>query len=255
MSEPIPHPSGHYRFLPGIDPYSCGVIAEPGFEIVRVTLQEWLPWRTGFERIDQWLAERSTPRAQLCALELRSSEPFTMQGFIEFNQAYCALLEAWGLFVQGANPVARTNVCPLGLEFPEPVLYAFSAIQPLAPQTTPASRPTFIVAGAGELRDGILQSDRIIRRGDLSPEALAKKAAYVCQVMQERLFGLGASWRDVTALDAYTIHPLDALLSSQLIPSLPAIRQRGLTWHFTRPPVREIEFEMDLRGVARELIL
>lgn len=33
------HPAGNYRFLPGIAPCSCGVVASPGFEIVQVTLQ------------------------------------------------------------------------------------------------------------------------------------------------------------------------------------------------------------------------
>jgi hypothetical protein len=29
----------------------------------------------------------------------------------------------------------------------------------------------------------------------------------------------------------------------------------GLTWHFCRPPVVELDYEMDVRGVARELVL
>jgi len=28
----------------------------------------------------------------------------------------------------------------------------------------------------------------------------------------------------------------------------------GVTWHFTRPPIVSIEFEMDLRGCAREMV-
>ena len=37
------NPKGGYRFLPGIEPYSSGVIAEPGFEIVHVTLSSPVP--------------------------------------------------------------------------------------------------------------------------------------------------------------------------------------------------------------------
>ena len=48
----IAHPKGHYHFLQGIDPYSCGIIADPGYEIIHVTLAEALPWRAGFERVD-----------------------------------------------------------------------------------------------------------------------------------------------------------------------------------------------------------
>ena len=39
------NPQGHYRFLKGIAPYSCGVIADEGFEIVHVTLATPPPWR------------------------------------------------------------------------------------------------------------------------------------------------------------------------------------------------------------------
>jgi hypothetical protein len=29
----------------------------------------------------------------------------------------------------------------------------------------------------------------------------------------------------------------------------------GLTWHFARPPVIELEYEMDCRGVRRERVV
>jgi hypothetical protein len=31
--------------------------------------------------------------------------------------------------------------------------------------------------------------------------------------------------------------------------------RNGLTWHFARPPVRDLEYEMDCRGVATERVL
>jgi hypothetical protein len=251
MSQPIAHPTGHYRFLPGIAPYSCGVIAQAGFQIVRVTLQESLPWRTGFAVIDGWLAQQQLPRTQLCAVELRSPAPFSMQGFIDFNRDYCAILEQWGVYVAGQNPIARTNVCPTELSADEPHLHAFSVVQPQAVSPS-VVRPTFIVAGAGELRDGLLEADRIIARGDTSPSAIASKATYVVQVMQQRLAGLGATWADVTAVDAYTVHSLAPVYENLLLAELPALHRTGLTWQWARPPVVDIEFEMDLRGVALE---
>jgi hypothetical protein len=30
---------------------------------------------------------------------------------------------------------------------------------------------------------------------------------------------------------------------------------KGLTWHYARPPVEALEFEMDVRGVAVERVL
>ena len=31
--------------------------------------------------------------------------------------------------------------------------------------------------------------------------------------------------------------------------------QLGVHWHYSYPPVHDIEFEMDLRGVVKELII
>ena len=251
MTGLIAHPIGHYRFLPGIAPYSCGVVADSGWEMVHVTLQIPLPWRDGFAWVDRFLREQGRHRAELCAMELRSPKPFTMQGFIEFNRGYCAVLEEWGVFVDGQNPVARTNVCPIALDVSEPVLHAFSFVRPNAA----LSRRTFIVAGAGELKEGTLVTDGILRRGEVSPDAIAEKARYVCSVMSERLRGLGAEWEQVTAVNIYTLHSFQPLMESLLLQSLPAARRLGVYWHYTRPPVIDIEFEMDLHGVATQWVL
>ena len=175
-----------------------------------------------------------------------------MQGFIEFNRGYCAVLEQWGVFVDGQNPIARTNVCPLALEASEPVIHGFSFVRP---NSTLQRRRTFIVAGAGELKEGTLVTDGILRRGEISPEAVAEKARYVCNVMAERLRGLEAEWEDVTAVNSYTVHPLEPLMESLLLQSMPAVRRHGVHWHYTRPPVIDIEFEMDLHGVVTEWVL
>ncbi len=66
------HPTGNDRFLPGIAPYSCGVISSPGFEIVYVTLREPVPYRDGFELIARYLTEAVRPLTALCAISLRS---------------------------------------------------------------------------------------------------------------------------------------------------------------------------------------
>ena len=72
-----------------------------------------------------------------------------MQGFIDFNRDYCAVLRAWGLYVDELNPVARTNVAPACDPPSVPSLYAFSYAVP----NDRIDRKTLIVAGAGELRE------------------------------------------------------------------------------------------------------
>jgi hypothetical protein len=45
----IPHPQGDYLFLPGISPYSCGVVSAPGFEIAHVTFRHPIAYRRMFD--------------------------------------------------------------------------------------------------------------------------------------------------------------------------------------------------------------
>ncbi len=102
--------------------------------------------------------------------------------------------------------------------------------------------------------EGTLDSREIVRSGDTSAEAICEKARYVLEVMEERLRGLGADWTEVTAVNVYTVHPLENELRSLLVQKLGLAVQRGIVWHWTRPPVQDIEFEMDLRGVATEWV-
>lgn len=247
----VDHPAGNYRFLPGIAPYSCGVVSASGFEIVHVVLQSPVPWRGGFDRVAAHLAGEGRPKAALCAMELRSPVPFTFPGFAAFNGEYAAVLKEWGVFVDGVNPVARTNVAPVVRPPAEPVLYGFSYTRPCA-----ASLPiTFVVAGAGELPEGILSAESIVARGDVTAAGLKRKADFVMDLMEARLLGLGAEWSRVNAIDIYTVHTLDQVLPKCVLNRAGAAAIHCARWHYTRPPIEEIEYEMDLRGVRSELHL
>lgn len=245
----IEHPTGNYRFLPGITPYSCGVVSSPGHEIVHVTLQRPIPYRDGFELIAQFLAEEGRPKAALCAIELRSPRPFSFQGFADFNGQYADILRGWGLFVDGVNPVARTNVAPVINPPGEPVLYGFSFTRACSSHQA----PTFVVAGAGELPEGFLSREHIIALGNTSPEGLAIKARFVMDLMESRLRGLGADWLQVSTINVYTAHSLTSLLPEMILSRIGPAGIHGATWHFSQPPIAEIEYEMDLRGTRTEL--
>jgi hypothetical protein len=245
------HPSGDYRFLPGIAPYSCGAASAPGFEIVHVTLQRPVAYLRGFDELERRLAAERRPRAALCGVELRSPRPFSFEGFAEFNAGYARVLEGWGLFVDGVNPVARTNVAPEVDPPAEPVLYGFSYSRPC----DPALPPTFVVAGAGELPEGVLAAEGIVRAGETSPDAVAAKAAFVMDLMERRLHGLGGDWPSVTAVDAYTVHPNGPLLPEVILRRAGPAAVHGIRWSYSRPPIAGIEFEMDVRGVRAELRL
>ena len=245
------HPEGNYRFLPGIAPYSCGAVSAPGFEVVHAVFQRPLPYRAGFARIAEHLAAAGRPKAALCGVELRSPAPFSFPGFAAFNGEYAAILKEWGLFVNGINPVARTNVAPVVGPPGEPVLYGFSYTRPC-----PGAQPlTFVVAGAGELPEGILAAESIVALGDTSPHGIATKAAFVMDLMERRLHGLGADWSLVNAIDVYTVHSLDSILPEVVLNRAGPAGVHGVRWHYSRPPITGIEYEMDLRGTRADVHL
>jgi len=247
----LPGPDPSYRFLPGGEPYSSGVVATPGWEMVHATLQAPVPWREGFAGIERHLRTLGRPRTALGAIELRIPTPLTFAGFGEFNRGYRALLSEWGLLVDGRNPVARTNVAPVVGPPAEPSLYAFS----YTVAAEAAGRPTFVAAGSGELRPGQASRAGVVRPDETSPDAMREKAAHVMAVMQARLTGLGATWADVTAVDIYTAHPIESFLATEVLAAMGPAAIHGVHWYLSHPPVAGLAYEMDLRGVRREVRL
>ena len=246
----LANPAGNYAFLTGIAPYSAGVVAAPGYEIVRAVLAHPLPWREGFARIESHLSGLGRSSAALCAVELRSPAPFSFAGFAAFNGAYQTRLAEWNLLRDSVNPIARTNVAPAVNPPAEPSLYAFSYTRPI---DSPDASRTFIVAGAGDLRDQAdLSPAAIVRPGETSTDAMQEKAAAVLAVMEARLFGLGMTWADVNGVGVYTVRPLHPLLEAPVLSSLHEASNCGIHWHYSRPPIAGLEFEMDLRGVRVE---
>jgi hypothetical protein len=68
--------------------------------------------------------------------------------------------------------------------------------------------------------------------------------------MQRRLELLGFGWADTSASQVYTVHNLYPFLADEIVARGAA--RFGLTWHYCRPPVRGLEYEMDCRAVAVE---
>ncbi|HEY2017587.1 MAG TPA: hypothetical protein VGH38_28975 [Bryobacteraceae bacterium] len=246
----LPNSRGGYSFLKGIGPYSAGVVAARGFAIEHVRLAQAIRWKAGFELVETHLRTVGRPRQALCAMALRSPKPFSFEGFNEFNAGYVDVLKAWEIPVEGVNPVARTNVAPAVDPPDEPSLYSF------AYTVTASSAPiSFVVAGAGELPEGSLDPHDVVRRGETSRNALAVKTRFVLGLMEGRLKGLGATWNDVAVTDIYTVHDLNALLAAEILPRIGPAARHGVTWHYTRPPIVTIEYEMDLRGGTRESVI
>jgi hypothetical protein len=246
----IENKRGNYAFLKGIAPYSAGGAALEGYEVEHARFSQPLPLQRGFEAVAAHLARLGRPRQALCGMELRSPKPFTFQGFADFNAGYVATLKAWDVFVDGVNPVARTNVAPAVGAPAEPSLYGFSYTVPAA-----AKRATFVIAGAGELPEGSLDPHDVVRRGETSAAALVEKARFVMGLMEGRLKGLGVSWKDVTTTGVYTVHDIHPFLARELLARMGPAAAHGVTWHYSRPPIESIEFEMDLHGAPRDVVI
>jgi hypothetical protein len=241
---------GQYRYVPGMFQYSAGVAAEPGYEIERARFAKPMPIAAGFLAIEAHLKSLQRPPAALCACELRSPAPFSESGFASFNREYIGPLERWEIFRNEVNPVARSNVCPELAPPPSPSFFAFSYTVP----ARSGSVASFVIAGSGEAQEGKGSfRDFIVRRGDVSPAGLREKARWVLGEMERRMAVLGYGWMQATATQLYTVHDPHPFLAEELVArgAMPA----GLTWHFCRPPMVELDYEMDVRGVAREILL
>jgi hypothetical protein len=246
----VRYPKGNYSFLRGIAPYSGGVRADAGYEIVHVRLLRPVALTQGFAIVKEHLAANGRPVHALCGMELRSPQPFTFQGFSEFNSGYIQVLKDWSIIVDGVNPIARTNIAPATGQPATPSLYGFSYTV-----HSNANRKTFVVAGGGELPEGSLDPKDVIRRGDDSPEALREKVRFVMGLMTERLKGMDLTWDLATTVNMYTVHPVCGILADEIIRPMAGSAMHGITWHYSRPPIVSIEYEMDLRGVGRDLVL
>ena len=241
--------AGGYRTIPAVFQYSGGVAAEPGFEIVRVRFHRPVPLSAGFARIEAAIRAAGRPLTALCACELRSPAPFTEDGFRAFNEIYAGTVRQWGLMQGDANPVARSNVCPEIDPPREPSFHAFCFTV-----AAPGPIPTFVVAGSGEAVEGKGNyRDHTVRLGETSADAIREKAIYVLGEMERRLSALGFGWADITATQVYTVHDLHPFLADEIVRRGAA--HAGLTWHFDRPPVRGLEYEMDCRAVADERVV
>ena len=249
MAKVVVFQPGGYRYISAFFQYSGGVAAEAGFEIERARLARPVPIEEGFRLVEAHFKAIGRPTTAFAACELRSPAPFTEQGFIDFNRVYVKTLERWGVYKDEVNPVARTNVCPEHHKPPSPSLYAFSYTVP-----SKSKRGSFIIAGGGDATEGRQPlKDYIVRYGETSSDAMREKVRFVVAEMERRLKALGFGWQDAVSTQAYSVQDIGALVGEEIFRK--GVAPGGLSWHFTRPPVVGLEYEMDVRGAAREIVI
>jgi hypothetical protein len=110
------------------------------------------------------------------------------------------------------------------------------------------------VAGSGEAPEGRGNyREHIVRLGDISSDGIREKARFVLAEMERRMAALGFAWKDTTATQLYTVHDIHPFLADEIVRRGAA--RSGLTWHYNRPPVVDLEYEMDCRGVTVERVV
>jgi hypothetical protein len=225
--------AGSYRFVvaPG-RPFSSGIVADPGFDLVHAVFFRPVPLAAGLEAARRHVESGGRPVAALAAFELRIPEPLSPEGFDAFNEPYVERMATLGLRRGDDWVTARTNVAPTTAPVGEPSLYAFT-------YTVPGSRPqpAFRLSGATETRHDGSAADRL--RSIV--EALARPMAE-----------LGVTWEASTAINVYGASgaPADEVAAAFGLAAL-----HGVTWFPSLPPLRDYEFEIDARGVGTEIVI
>jgi hypothetical protein len=241
--------AGGYRYIESVFQFSGGVAAQPGFGIERVAFPKPLPLAEAFAAIESHLGAIGRPTTALCACELRSPEQFSEQGFVDFNKAYVQALERFGLFENGVNPVARTNVCPHTGKPSAPSIYAFCYTVPA--ETTQTS---FVVSGGAEAAEGQGDYyDSIVALGDTSTEGLRAKLRFVRDEQALRLEALGMGWQNAVDVRCYSLEDFGPLLRDELLRQ--GVGSHGIKWYDASPPVQNCVYEMDARTVLRDIKL
>ena len=267
------NPEGNYQFIPGTATFSSGAVAQPGYAMVHAIFRRPLMLAAAFEVMQSHLAGLGRPMQAVAGIELRSPKPFSFASFGGFNKVYVDLLQQYGLQLtvdgKALGPAARSNLAPepLSIAPSEVSVYAFTYTVRSVAVRGDDGYAQFVAAGSGELRpapkstvnqtvnSGTAPRDLIVRVGETNGSALREKAIYCMNAVADELSALGTSWADCTAVNIYTVHPISGFLHDDILLPLGDAAIHGVHWHYTRPPIEEIEFEVDARGVSQEIML
>jgi hypothetical protein len=248
----LENPKGNYKFVSGRGvPFSSGAIAEPGFAIVHASFNPLVRLSDGYGAIERHLHAVGRPLNAVCGIELRIPAALTPQEFEQFNRAYLERIAAWDVLIDRLNPIARTNVAPAVPALAEPSLYGFYYTVPASGD----SRPAFVLAGSPEMAARDDGRREIVAAGDVSSDALRRKTVCVLDNLNKLLSEMELGWSDASVVNLYTVHDLQPLFATEIIPAIGTAAYRGIRWHYSRPPVIGLELEIDSCAAHQEWVL
>jgi hypothetical protein len=244
----IDNAEGGFRFRKGGNKFSSGgAVANPGHEIVHVTFAAMPSMAQGFARINEFLNEQRRPSQALCGVELRSPKPFNFAEFGKLSDIYMDLVAKPDRMVKGANPVARVNVAP---ELDPPTEVSMFGFSFAAPRKDAGAN---FLAASGELSGAY--PDGIVARGDTSTNGLRQKVTRELENIDKALGEMNVDWAAVTTFSVFTVHDIHPLLRELLLPRMGVGKNAGLRLYFARPPIEQLEIELQVRACSRELVI
>jgi hypothetical protein len=246
----IDNQKGGFSFVKGIGPFSSGAVANAGFEIVHAVAHPVINLDDGYGVVERHMCDAGRPLNAVCGMELRIPKPLTPAGFEEFNRGYLKHLAAWDVHLDGNNPIARTNVAIEIAPVAEPVLFGFYYTMPGSTRSR-----TFVLAGAGEVKSMRGTDLEIVAGSDVSPAGLTQKTKFVMDLLSDRLGEMKMRWADATSVNLYTVHDAYPVIAATILPAIGVAAHRGITWHYSRPPIIAMELEIDAHCAASEIVI
>jgi hypothetical protein len=240
-------PEGNFSFLADSRIFCTGAVADKDHTMAHATFKAPIPLARGFAAIADYMQAIGRPMTAVAGLELRINKPLSFDGFRALSATYIKLLDKYGLRVGEHATTTRTNVAiePIALAPKTPSIYGFTFTIPGARD---GNRAGFVGSGIGELDGGT--RDKIVQLGKTSPKAMRIKAEWVMNAVKAQMGSLGVKWNDVSHTNLYTVRSVDSYFGDVIVATMGAPSRYGVNWLYSRPPIEEIEVEVDVRGTA-----
>jgi hypothetical protein len=118
-------------------------------------------------------------------------------------------------------------------------------------QRAPAS---FVIAGSGESVEGKANyRDHIVSLGRRQSSRHAGEGKVGAGRNGAPVSAFGGDWKQTAGVQLYAVQDVFPILENEL--GRRGVFRNGLTWHFNRPPVVGLEYEMDCRCVQIERVV
>lgn len=242
----IQNSKGNYEVLPSGAAYCSGIVANPGFDVVRAELQTWLPLEPAYAFIETHLKGIGRPVQAFCGIELRIPEPLTFDKWSSFNVPYLEQLRKWGLTSGDYSLVCRSNIA---LDLYPPATTSMCAFSYTVPATSTGA--TFLLSGQADIG----KDNQIVAEGEVGPQAMQERARFTLDAVAETLSKLQLSWADTTRIALFHVHDIPDLWGSSLLGAMGEPIRRGVLVYRARPPIAGGEVELEARAIRHELVL